>query len=92
MELGDIHRSYEALCAAWLKFDALCACLIARAYETYRAEAGCGRDTIRPRSHSERGTIAGRLRRCRTCTRNDLQRDGVRPLRWLEMDVRWRWY
>jgi hypothetical protein len=31
MELGDIHRSYEALCAAWLKFDALCACLIARA-------------------------------------------------------------
>jgi predicted kinase len=50
-----------------------------------RAEAGCGRDAICARSHPERGTIPGWLHRCRTCTRNQLPRGGVRPLRWLEM-------
>jgi hypothetical protein len=42
-EASGIHRSYEDMCAAWPKFDDLRHGLVARTYETRRAEAGCGR-------------------------------------------------
>ena len=38
MEQVSIHRSYEDICAAWLKFDDLR--FVARLYEPRRAEAG----------------------------------------------------